>query len=126
LLDLATKHSTKSHPNYALIDDLRRRLRLSNSTHLHTPNRVSSDDTTNYTSSTSDGSPSNRTIGTTTTVASPGPTTPKAAPKSSNRKRKETANDDVKSMIDNTQAQANLLLQFSRQTHDDIKNFASV
>jgi hypothetical protein len=125
LLDLATKHSTKSHPNYALIDDLRRRLRLCNSTHRLTPNRVSSNDTNDDDCSMSDGSPTNQTGGTATAVASTGQTIPETA-RSRKRKRKVTADDDIKSMIDNTKAQANLLLQFSRQTHDDIKNFASV
>jgi hypothetical protein len=41
--------------------------------------------------------------------------------RSQKRKRKVSADDDVKSMIHNTQAQANLLLQFLRQTHNDIK-----
>jgi hypothetical protein len=125
LLDLATKHSTRSHPNYALIDDLRRRLRLSTSTQHLTPNRVSSDDTNDDKCSTSDGSPNNQTIGSAVAVASTGRTAPKAKIFQS-RKRKVSADDDAKSMIDNTEAQANLLLQFSRQTHNDIKNFASV
>ncbi|KAG7367034.1 ankyrin repeat domain protein [Nitzschia inconspicua] len=122
LLDLATKHSTKSHPNYALIDDLRRRLQLSIAPHHFTPKQVSSTDSNDDSYGTSDGSPAS-------VIRAPAIASGRAASKTTNsrkRKRKVTADDNIKSMVDNTQAQANLLLQFSRQTHDDIKNFASV
>jgi hypothetical protein len=123
LLDLATKHSTKSHPNYALIDDLRRRLQLSPAPHHLTPNRVSSDDTNDDTHSTKGSSPAGRVMGAAAVLSGPNA---QQTSKRRKRKRTVTADDDVKTMIDNTQEQANLLLQFSRRTHDDIKNFASV
>lgn len=127
LLDLATKHSTKSHPNYALIDDLRRRLQLSNSAQHLTTYRVSSNETNSNetnddTCSTINSSPTGRITGTASAAGRPkGPRNTR----SRKRKRKEIA-DDVRLMIDNTQEQANLLLQFSRQTQDEIKNYASV
>ncbi|KAL3925268.1 MAG: hypothetical protein SGILL_000526 [Bacillariaceae sp.] len=119
-LDLAVTYATKSHPNYALIADLRTRLGSTGALmYHHAPTRVSSNDTT---CSASDGSPSSRAMG-----VSMANTKPTAKPRK--RKRKITADDDVKTMFADDKEQANLLLSFSRQTQNevtDVMNFASV
>jgi hypothetical protein len=117
-LDLAVKTATKSHPNYALIDDLQKRLRSTGGMYYHdAPTRVSSNDGT---CSTSEGSAASRPRGTVATTCSR-----KTVIRPRKRKRKVTADDDVKAMFEDDNEQANLLLSLSRQTHD-IKNFASV
>ncbi len=121
LLDLAIKTATKSHPNYALIDDLRRRLHLSGEGPYISPNRVSSSDTSDDTHSTSECSPANHAIITTVPSRREHPIT-----RDRKRKRKVAADDEEETMIDDDKEQANLLLQFSRQTHNEIQNFASV
>jgi hypothetical protein len=133
LLSLATKTATKSHPNYALIDDLQRRLHLAGITEDHAvPNRVSSNDTTD-TFSNSEGSPANRSNGSNSLVSTTRVSRRRAPVTSRSRKRRRTANADhhqpnIK-VEEDTEQQANLLLHFSRQTNTtdlQIKNFASV
>jgi hypothetical protein len=141
LLSLATSTATKSHPNYALIDDLRRRLDYTGSqqvgNHLRPPayaiggdkdirdgpNRVSSDDTNNHSDNT-------------VNEASPASSTRQSAPASAappTRSRKRKVADEKKHTISepDDNEQANLLLHFYRQTDlqiagQEIKNFAKV
>jgi hypothetical protein len=98
LLSLATTTATKSHPNYALIDELRRQLEEAGLNN-EFPVRVSSDDT---------NEDDDKKVATTTTTT-----------KRRSRKRKVTADDG--------DDPANLLLHFSRHTGDKkIKLFAKV
>mmetsp|Transcript_11448 Transcript_11448/g.21163 ORF Transcript_11448/g.21163 Transcript_11448/m.21163 type:complete len:447 (+) Transcript_11448:521-1861(+) len=125
LLSLAIKTATKSHPNYALIDDLRRRLDLNGVLHHYIPHRVSSNDTTEGTSSISDGSPDRVKSG---ALPSSTRSNPRTRSQIRKRKRKVTADaDDVKVVMEDDNEQANLLLHFSRHhVESPITNFASV
>lgn len=129
LLSLATSTATKSHPNYALIDDLRnrldfagtqqgRQLRMPTSIRggdIHTvPNRVSSEETTDYADSASDGSPANRGI----CVAAA--TAPAPAPATRSRKRKIASDEEGNHRAPDDKEQAHLLLHFYRQTDQEI------
>ncbi|KAL3914137.1 MAG: hypothetical protein SGILL_006219 [Bacillariaceae sp.] len=114
-LALAENLATKSHPNYALIDDLRKRLRATGSVipDYPAPTRVSSNET-------SEGSIASRGMGSIKTTKRR-----KSTKQPRKRKRKVTADDDVNAMLADDTEQANLLLSLSRQT-PDIQNFASV
>jgi hypothetical protein len=120
LLSLATKTATKSHPNYALIADLRRRLNFAVGPSYHAvPSRVSSNDKTDDNSSNSEGSPVNRfTAAAIGAAMAPPP----------RRKRKITADDEENNAMleEDDNEQAKLLLHFSRQTDKEVKNFAFV
>jgi hypothetical protein len=103
LLSLATTSATKSHPNYALIDELRRKLEEAGLNNELFPVRVSSNDTNE--------DDNDKKVATTTTTT----TTKRRA-----RKRKVTADDG-------DDDPANLLLHFSRHTGDKkVKLFAKV
>ena len=120
-LELAMKHATKSHPNYALIDDLRKRFQAAGlDTNYHpAPTRVSSNEGT---WSMSDGSITSGGMGSVKTTKRKRASTKQPR----KRQRKVTADeDDVKTVFDDDKEQANLLLSLSRQT-PDIQNFASV
>jgi hypothetical protein len=138
LLSLATSTATKSHPNYALIDDLRRRLDYTGTPQVghhklvptysvgddsHTgPNRVSSDDTNDHSDTGREESRASLTM-------LPGPAA--TAPLTRSRKRKITTGEIDTMSDDDDKEQANLLLHFYRQTDQQIggqqiKNFAKV
>lgn len=110
LLTLATSTATKSHPNYALIDDLRRRLDLARTVHRGFPVRVSPEDgrDTNLSST-------RRKKHTATMDLSS-----RSPPKKRARKRKVTEED-----VDDNDP-ANLLLHFSRHTDKEVKCIARV
>ena len=116
-LALAEKNATKSHPNYALIDDLRKRLRSSGT---YIPNHPAAVSSNEGTCSTSEGSIASEGTGSVKTTKRR-----KSTKQPRKRKRKVTADDDIKAMFEDDKEQANLLLSLSRQT-PDIQNFASV
>lgn len=142
LLSLATSTATKSHPNYALIDDLRRRLDYTGAQQVghhpllpsydvgggddhHTgPNRVSSDDTYDHSDTfVGEGSPSSTMM---PVPASSAPLTRSRKRKVAPEKKHTNSEED-----DDDNEQANLLLHFYRQTDlqiggQQIKNFAKV
>jgi Ankyrin repeats (many copies) len=135
LLSLATSTATKSHPNYALIDELRTRIDIAgtqqghhlslpaydggrNSNHA-VPNRVISDDANDPADCTSDES-----------RAAAATAAPAQVIESRKRKIKSEGHDKNKPDRDDKE-QAHLLLHFYRQTDQqggdqEIKNYATV
>jgi hypothetical protein len=110
LLSLATKNATKSHPNYALIDELNRQLHISqDSSHAFASlaNPVSAEE--------SDGSSRGRLDSSETVSTQPYPYQP-WAPDTVSRKRKSTSSDDSSTVMfaPPPAFDANLLLHFSR------------
>jgi hypothetical protein len=129
LLSLATKTATKSHPNYALINDIRSRLDLSTAAAAY-PSRVSSTDSSEQGTNSRGTEGFGSSLGSTSYNDATSPMAQVRQPKCKRkRKRKVTIDDqDTRTAIKTeVSEQANLLLHFSRHMDDDVgKHIAQV
>ncbi|MGK3751790.1 MAG: hypothetical protein ACI8RD_004092 [Bacillariaceae sp.] len=125
LLSLATKTATKSHPNYALINDIRSRLDLSTASAVH-PSRVSSTDSSEQGTISKGTEGFGSSLGSTSSNEAASPMAQVRQPKrKGKRKRKVTIDDQDTHIAVKTEVseQANLLLHFSRHMGDDLGKY---
>ena len=126
LLSLATKTATKSHPNYALINDIRNRLDLSTAAAAAHPSRVSSTDSSEQGTNSRGTEGFGSSFGSTSYNEATSPMAQVRQPKCKRkRKRKITIDDqDTRTAIKTeVSEQANLLLHFSRHMDDDVGKY---
>ena len=128
LLDLATTKATKSHPNYALINDIQSRLKIARDAATSVSSASAAMDRYNVESGRissiddSDQGTDSLNSASSSTVA------PIARGRQPKRKRKVTADDEeTQNAIRQADSeQANLLLHFSRHMNDEVAKLASV
>jgi hypothetical protein len=131
LLSLATKTATKSHPNYALINDIRSRLDLSTAAAAAAahPSRVSSTDSSEQGTNSKGTKGFGSSLGSTSYNEAASPMAQVRQPKRKHKskcKRKITIDDqDTRTAIktEEVSEQANLLLHFSRHMDDDVGKY---